>query len=398
MGIINYGAYYTTPEGGYYVPAELTLDTVQVYSSFDDALIETGIIDLNGISNNNGSTLTLTHSEVVAGGTAYATGIYNDSSHAYIYDSSIVVKGDDFAQYYGIYDSGSADTSKNPTLYMKDSSVSAIGDNGKKDSILIGIRNFNTGLTQLFDSTIVAAGARTSATGIQGDGNTGGLFAMTNVKVEAFGTNTANIGIQYGDAPVVIRDSHVYAHDGSLAIGMDFSDTGAPDHTITQSEILVQGATPSGESDPNANSNIAVRITSEGLFKFIRDTIQVPAQDGGPAIGGVGLLNNGGGVIFENGTLNDMVMPAYMGMVHYYYGANTLTVNNSEIYTCSDPICISVVVFPVVPPGASPASLIGSSLIWGGPVVPPYSPVPPTFVQCVLVYDETWTSFGPNCP
>ena len=179
------------------------------------------------------------------------------------------------------------------------------------NSTLIGIVNYNTGLTQLFDSTIVAAGTRTSATGIQGSGDTGGLFAMTNVKVEAYGTNAANIGIQYGDAPVVIRDSHVYAHDGSLAIGMDFSDIGAPDHTITQTEIRAEGASPTEEIDPNLNSNIAVRISSQGLFKFIRDTLQVPGQFGTTPIGGVGVLNNGGGVIFENGTINDSITPAF---------------------------------------------------------------------------------------
>ena len=397
MGIFNYGAYYDTPEGGYYVPAVLTLDTVHVYTSFDDALIETGINVLNGINNSNDSTLTLTHSEVVAGGTAYTTGIYNDGGHVYIYDSSIVVKGSDFSEYVGIYDSGSADPTKSPTIYMKDSSVSALGDNGKTDSTLIGIRNFNTSLTQLFDSTIVAAGSRTSATGIQGGGDSAGLFAMTNVKVEAYGANAVNIGIHYEDAPVVIHDSHVYAHDGSLAIGMDFYDIGAPDHTISQTEILVEGATPTEEIDPNQNSNIGVRIHSEGLFKFIRDTIQVPTQYGSTPIGGVGILNNGGGVIFENGTINDSVLPAFLGIVHNYYGANTLTVNNSEIYTCSDTLCLSVWLNSAVPPGASPAVLIGSTLLWGGSVILPYTP-PPTLVQCVLVYDETWTAFGPSCP
>ena len=187
------------------MPAVLTLDTVHVYTSFDDALIETGINVLNGINNSNDSTLTLTHSEVVAGGTAYTTGIYNDGGHVYIYDSSIVVKGSDFSEYVGIYDSGSADPTKSPTIYMKDSSVSALGDNGKTDSTLIGIRNFNTSLTQLFDSTIVAAGSRTSATGIQGGGGSAGLFAMTNVKVEAYGANAVNIGFHYEDAPVIIR-------------------------------------------------------------------------------------------------------------------------------------------------------------------------------------------------
>ena len=77
---MNYGAHYDTPEGGYYVPAELTLDTVHVYASFDDALTETDIILLNGIDNYNDSTLTLNHSEVIAGGTAYTTGIYNTTA------------------------------------------------------------------------------------------------------------------------------------------------------------------------------------------------------------------------------------------------------------------------------------------------------------------------------
>ena len=76
---------------------------------------------------------------------------------------------------------------------------------------------------------------------------------------------------------------------------MDFYDIGAPDHTISQTEILVEGATPTEEIDPNQNSNIGVRIHSEGLFKFIRDTIQVPTQYGSTPIGGVGILNNGGG-------------------------------------------------------------------------------------------------------
>ena len=105
----------------------------------------------------------------------------------------------------------------------------------------------------------------------------------------------------------------------------------------------------------------------------------------------------GGGVIFENGTINDSVLPAFLGIVHNYYGANTLTVNNSEIYTCSDTLCLSVWLNSAVPPGAVPAVLIGSTLLWGGSINMPYTP-PPTLVQCVLVYDETWTSFGPACP
>ncbi len=48
------------------------------------------------------------------------------------------------------------------------------------------------------------------------------------------------------------------------------------------------------------------------------------------------MLNKGGNVSFENGKINDQLMPAYQGMVHYFYGQNYLTINNSEIYTCPD--------------------------------------------------------------
>jgi hypothetical protein len=389
-GIYNYGLYIPTPGGGYYLPADLTLDTVRVSADYDDSL-GGSLILTEGIFNNDDSILTMTNTEVAAGGSDFAVGVYNTGGHAYIYDSTIDVKGAAFLNYTAIRNQDEA------TLYMRNSRVIAGADNGQEGSALNGIYNSNSGLVQLFDSSITAAGSKTYAAGIRGDGDSAGLFAMTNVNVDTFGENYLNIGIHYEDGPVVIRDSHIYAHDGVQAIGLDFYDTGAPDHTITQTEILVEGATPSGEADPNSNSNIGVRISSEGLFKFIRDTIQVPSQFGAIPIGGVGLLNNGGGVIFENGTLNDMVMPAYMGMVHYFFGANTLTINNSEIYTCSDPMCYSVLVFPAAPPGASPTVLIGSTLLWGGPVVPPFTP-PPSFVQCVLVYDETWTSFGPACP
>jgi hypothetical protein len=84
-------------------------------------------------------------------------------------------------------------------------------------------------------------------------------------------------------------------------------------------------------------------------------------------------------------------------MVHWYFGANTLTINSSELYTCSNSFCLSVLVYPAAETPVLPPVLIGSTLLWGGPVTPPY--IPPSLVQCAFVYDEFWATFaGPACP
>ena len=100
--------------------------------------------------------------------------------------------------------------------------------------------------------------------------------------------------------------------------------------------------------------------------------------------GGIGMLNKGGNVSFENGKINDQLMPAYQGMVHYFYGQNYLTINNSEIYTCPDEFykmlepppapplypCHTVQTITSGPPPSIPVASIGSTLLWGGPVMP----------------------------
>jgi len=391
-GIYNYGLFIPSPEGGYYLPADLSLETVRVSTSYVASLGGSMILT-EGIFNNDDSILTMTNTEVVAGGSDYAFGVYNTGGHAYIYDSTISVKGIDFINYTAIHNQYEA------TLYMRNSRVIAGADNGQVASSIYGIRNENAGLVQLFDSSVMVAGSDTYATGILVAGNSAGLFAMTNVKVEAFGDNDQNLGISLENAPVVIQDSHVYAHGGAKAVGLYCYDYGAPDHTITQTVIMADGAAPSYSPDPGLNTNIGVLISSQGWFKFIRDTIQVPGQFSVQDVeGGVGILNEGGGIQFENGTINDAVIPAYVGMVHWYFGANTLTINSSELYTCSNSFCISVYVIPAAEGPTIPPVLIGSTLLWGGPVATSVLPLS-AYAKCAFVYDETWTTFaGPVCP
>ncbi len=145
---------------------------------------------------------------------------------------------------------------------------------------------------------------------------------------------------------------------------------------------------------------MGVYIHSDGFFSFVRDTIKVPEQIDEVIEGGLGILNDGGGLRLENSTINDERLPAFNGIAHYFYGANYLTINNSEIYTCRDTFykdepptplpfpCFTVQVIPYTSP-TIPVAKIGSTLLFGGHAIPP-NPV----TQCISVHDEVYNGFG----
>ena len=402
IGIANDGVYIDPGpvEPGYFIPAILTLDTVRVFSTFDPALRIPGDNNSSfGIFNDGTSQLTMTTSSVFAGGSKVAIGILDEQGNSYIYDSEIVVKGMDFFAYIGI-----ENHAEESSLYMRNSKIVAGADSGVASSYVNGILNVFAGPVQLIDSEVLSVGADAfQSIGINVSGSSGIPLVLNNVKVEASGSNASNYGIASIDSPLIIRDSHIYAHDGNKAAGLWISDNGAPSHEITQTEIKVEGADLSLSSDPKLNGNIGVYIWSDGNLKFIRDSIWVPDQDSETIpVGGVGIVNDGGQVVFENGTIGSTDQLTFIGIAHYVYAVpawNTLYVNNSEIYSCVDPFssCTTVITLPGPVGGnlpQSPVAFIGSTLLWGNSVSPGM-PVE----QCAWVHDDAWGLFpGPACP
>jgi hypothetical protein len=385
-GICNDGEIFDESSKG----AIADLDSVSIEAYFNGGWGPTATPRVEGIYNDDTSFVRMIDSTVIAIGGAEAFGLDNMRGSAYIETSDIGVKGDSFNTYSGIRNIFSESS-----LTMRNSTINVSGESAGT-AYLNGIENNDAGIVQLFDSTISASGNGTYAVGIRGGGEAPALLALNNVKVEVFGTNKYNYGVYYGNAPVTIRDSHIYASGGNKAIGLYFSDDlAAPNYEITQTVIKADGATPSEQIDPRGNNNFGVYIYGEGTFKFTRDTIWVApqSQEQGIYDGGVGMLNNRGNVTFENGTINDRQDVAYMGIAHVYDAItnNQLWVNSSEVYTCNDSQCSTIYLVPIgaLPP-TPPVIWIGSSLLWGAPVAPPGSP----FLRCMWVNDENYVGFG----
>lgn len=409
VGVMNAGEYVEPPkEDPYFIPANLILDTVNVNGFFDDTLRNSGIDPRTcGISNSDTSTLTMTTSQVVAGGSLYATGIDDYRGIATIYDSKIVVKGGNINNYIGIYNRFAESS-----LYMRNSVVSASGDDGIGGSFVAGIMNNQTYSVQVFDSSVYAYGTGTAVYGINSteeQDNPKTQLKLDNVKVEAYG-DSRNIGIYNDDIPsTIINNSQVNAfYDmgwDTENIGLYFHDYHVPTDTeISQTVINAWGAKPDDGAIVWMNSNIGVKIDSDGRFKFYRDTIKVDTQtdeQGALHDGGLGIANRGGTITFENSTINTEGEVASVGIYHEYSLGGpgippwlpNLYVNNSEIYTCRmESYCVTVYAREITGQGVAPGiAFIGSTLLWGGSVVPAGG-MPA--IQCMWVHDEGYIGYG----
>ncbi len=105
--------------------------------------------------------------------------------------------------------------------------------------------------------------------------------------------NDRNYGIYSDDVPFTkIHNSQILVHNNDIqnneAVGLYFYDANIQtENEVSQTVIDAGDAKPSNETDIWLNSNVGVKIYSDGLFAFTRDTIRVP-KDFGDGMGPVG--------------------------------------------------------------------------------------------------------------
>jgi hypothetical protein len=341
-----------------------------------------------GITLSTGSTLTVSDSSITVNNCEWNIGINNvEGSVLTLLDSRIevVVKGEETQQVEGITVTSGAST------LVRNSQVIVYG-NGTNSGF--GIWTIEAALTQVFESTIeVMDGA--PGYGIYLEDSSG--LELTNAKVTASGSPSFNTGIYEEHTQMTIRDSQIIAEGTpfSPATGIQISDEDIfPEHEITRTYIRAD--TPGDAQFP---IYWGVNIWTDGRVKFYRDTIEVEpfvwSAVGGPA-GGIGILNDGGTVTFENSTINSADEEALIGIQHIYYTLpgtfNMLYVNNSEIYTCKVEPTLCNTILASLGGGTGfqqPFVYVGSSLLWGGNVNPGLPNI-----SCMWVHDENYNGFG----
>jgi hypothetical protein len=375
---------YTSSIGVVNHDSHLILDSVTL-----DVTLEYGIYgpyfgsSMIGIDNTAGA-VTLFDSQVNSFGGNVSTGIGNMGGELDIQDSKIFTHAMSFIECDGVRSNGGNG------VRIQDSLIEARGYAGISNDIsnVIALTSHSSPL-QIIDSSIFAEGDFSNVSGVLASS----VFTniIDNSSVEASGDFNSGM-IKAFDAlgSWSIRESDFNANGGTSAIGINFYGTENHLVEVSHTNIKADGGFSIIEPDPMVNPVIGVSILGLGVYTFDRVSIQVTEQTGTESIiGGVGILNDGANVTFENSKINRDTLFAYVGIYHLWYGSNTLRVNNSEIYTCTESVCHTTW---QAGSGVGPGPVyIGSTLLWGGSVQ--------GMAVCAFVHDENYAPFsGPACP
>ncbi len=338
---------------------------------------------------NDQSKMSLSHSRISVEGVPYAFGIFNtNESELYVIDSEINITGGFDTQ----IDMICLINSDNSKAKVSNSNLIILAEYYGNAS---GIYVENAFETQVNDSTIAVYTSYWWNMGIQA--NNGVTLEITNTKIIASGGIYSNTGLRVADTQLLTRDSSIYGMGGEYSTGVWLSDHTYREHTLIQTVISAEGATPNSGIDPWSNANIGVYITGFGHahYTFIHDTILVPEQTSDVTRnGGVGINNDGGNIYFDNSIINKMYKRAFVGIFHQYdteTAFNRLYVSNSEIHACTSySFCNPIRTYKRsgVTPG-SPIAFIASSLLAGYETIEVY-PV----TKCTWVYDQYYDAFG----